>query len=677
LAFSALGDPNHSSSRELALAILDNKEKIPHITKIGELYYNFWQDEVNVRGLLRRTTLMSFKSADPKWETVLDFDQLGALEGESWVYKGHTLFKPDSGAPSRTLMKLSRGGADATVVREFDLVKKQFLLPEDGGFCLEEAKSIVSYKDLDTLYVGTDMKDGNSMTDSGYPRAVREWKRGTPLADSKVVMECDAKDMLISGYVSKHRGFKYPLVCINNTFYTNTYFLKLPMGAWVQLSKPDHAEISQFTDKFLITLRKDWVLSGNGKSAASATYKSGSLLAVDVAALLKDKENAAFSVLFEPTDRRSLEGVTVTANYVVLDILDNVRSKTIFWKHTTEAGWTKKSEEENAAIRGISLRAVDEDVGDYLWMNTESYIKSGNLSLINAVEGAAAIEKAKPLKKLPAQFDASDLEEVQFEVTSEDGTVIPYFMISKKGMQLNGQNPTLLYGYGGFEISMTPGYAALVGKLWMERGGVYVVANIRGGGEFGPRWHQAALKANRKLAYDDFIAVGEDLIRRKITSSKHLGIRGGSNGGLLMGNMYTRRPDLWGAVVCQVPLLDMRRYSHLLAGASWMAEYGNPDVEEDWAYLQRYSAYHNISTQPKYPPMLMMTSTRDDRVHPYHARCFVKRMLDVQKAQGVARESVFYFENIEGGHGGAADNKQAATNNALIYDFLWKQLAPK
>ena len=684
LCFSTLGDPMLSPSRATALAILDNKEKIPHISKIGDLYYNYWNDEVNVRGLFRRTTKMSFQSANPVWETVLDVDALGKAENESWVYKGYTLYKPDatvdksataSTAPCRILLKLSRGGADATVVREFDILKKQFILPADGGFYIPEAKSYANWKDSDTLYVGTDMNDGKSMTDSGYPRTVREWKRGTPLTDSKIVMECEATDMLISGQVSRHRGHKYPIVCILNTFYTNTYFLKLPMGTWGKVPKPDHAELSQFTDKFLLTLRKDWTLKPGG-----VTYKAGTLLAVDVSSLLKDKENAAFTVLFEPTDRCSLDGMTVTAGHVVLDVLDNVRSKVIFWKHTTGLGWVKKSEEETPVIRGISLRAVDEDNNDFVWLQTESYIKPSTLSLINAAEGAVAIEKAKALKRLPPLFDASELVEAQFEARSEDGTMIPYFMISKRGIELNGKNPTLLYGYGGFEISMTPGYAAVVGKLWMEQGGVYVVANIRGGGEFGPRWHQAALKSNRKLAYDDFIAVAEDLISRNITSPKNLGIRGGSNGGLLMGNMFTRRPDLWGAVVCQVPLLDMRRYSHLLAGASWMAEYGNPDEQEEWEYLRQYSAYHNFGVGSKYPPLLMMTSTRDDRVHPYHARCFVKRMLDIQDAQksiGIAREGVYYFENIEGGHGGAADNKQAATNNALIYDFLWSILTKK
>ncbi len=678
LAFAALGNPQVSKSREEALAILDNKEKIPTISKIGEFYYNFWQDDVNVRGLLRRTTLMSFKTSTPKWETVLDVDALCQNESESWVYKGFTLYKPDpaidkSAIASRVLLKLSRGGADATVVREFDILTKTFIAPTAGGFYLPEAKSYVSWKDADTLLVGTDMHDGKSLTTSGYPRTVREWKRGTPLTDSKLIMECEVSDMLIYGSLSRHRGHKYQLICLQHTFYTNTYMIKLPLGTWVEVPKPDHATVEQFADKFLISLRKDWALEDD----KGTTYKAGSVLAVDVAALLAEKDKAAFTLLFEPSDRCSMDGMTITAGYVILELLDNVRSKVVFWKHTKDQGWVKKSEETSPVIRGLSLSAVDEDVNDYLWLRTESFVQPSTLALVNAAEGAATIEKAKPLKSLPAMFDASNLVEAQYEAISVDGTMIPYFMISRKGIALDGNNPTLLYGYGGFEISMTPGYAAIVGKLWMEKGGVYVVANIRGGGEFGPKWHQAALKENRKLAYNDFIAVAVDLIKKGVTSAKHLGIRGGSNGGLLMGNMYTRRPELWGAVVCQVPLLDMFRYSHLLAGASWMGEYGNPDVPDEWSYLQKYSAYHNIRTQAQYPPLLVMTSTRDDRVHPYHARCFVKRMLEVaaaQKNENLLGCEVHYYENIEGGHGGAADNKQMAVNNALIYDFLWKIL---
>ena len=676
--FKALGTPQESSSYSTILSILESKDKIPHIGLVGELYYNYWTDAQNVRGILRRTTLLSYKTSNPKWETVIDIDKLCADEKESWVYKGYQVYKPDpatdkQAAPSRILLKLSRGGADATVVREFDLQSKQFVLPVDGGFALPEAKSFVSWKDADTLFVGTDMHDGVSMTDAGYPRTVREWKRGTALADSKLIMECESTDMLISGFMSRHKGHKYQMVQIMPTFYTNTLMLKMSMGSWVEVPKPDHATVDQFADKLLITLRKDWALE-NGKGTV---YKAGSLLSVELSSLLKDRDHANLTVLFEPTERCSMDGLVITNKFVVISLLENVRSKLVYWKHSKDHGWVKKHEESPASIRGISIGSVDDDSNDFLWVTRYSFVQPSSLSLVNASDGQAGMQKAKGLKCLPAMFDSSNLEEEQFEAKSADGTMIPYFIVHKKGAVQDGNTPTLIYGYGGFEISMTPGYAAVVGKQWLEKGGIYVVANIRGGGEFGPQWHQAALKENRNKCYEDFIAIGEDLIARNVTSPKRLGIRGGSNGGLLMGNMYTMRPDLWGAVVCQVPLLDMYRYSHLLAGASWMAEYGNPDEAEDWAYLQQYSAYHNIDTTKEYPPLLMTSSTRDDRVHPYHARAFYKRMQDVQAAQvaaGMKRNELYYYENIEGGHGGAADSKQQAAQQALVYDFLWKML---
>jgi prolyl oligopeptidase len=760
-AFDALGNPKESPSYGTILSILENKDKIPHISLIGDLYYNYWTDDVNVRGILRRTSLLSYKSSTPKWEIVLDIDKLCNIENESWVYKGYTIYKPDDkNIPvTRCLMKLSRGGADATVVREFDLITKSFVLPTstngcDGnssksnsnlqqcGFVIPEAKSFVSWKDENTLLIGTDMHDGLSMTDSGYPRTVREWKRGTLLSESKLIMECQNNDMLISGFVSRHKGHKYQMIQIHQSFYTNTIFIKLPMGSWVQVPKPDHATIDQFADQFIITLRNDWTLEKTNSDTVAAaahctnttitTFKAGSVLAVDVSSFLQEKNNSNFTILFEPTERCSMESMTITNKFIIFELLENVQSKLVYWKHnhtgnstgtstgtstsisTTDKNsnsnvWTLKFEENPASIRGISLRAVDDDSNDYLWVTRHSFTQPSSLALVNAIDGPLGLTKAKILKSLPAMFDASNLIELQYEVKSSDGTSIPYFIVHKKDIVYNSNTPTLLYGYGGFEISMTPGYAAVVGKLWLERGGVYVVANIRGGGEFGPRWHQAALKENRYLAYDDFISVAEDLIIRKITCPKKLGIRGGSNGGLLMGNMYNLRPDLWGAVVCQVPLLDMKRYNRLLAGASWMAEYGNPDIDTDWNFLQKYSAYHNISSNIKesiHPPLLMTTSTRDDRVHPYHARSFIKRLIDINLSRESLREhqildlsnltnsnsnkdknkdknnylnsgvneELYYYENIEGGHGGAADNKQAASMHALVYDFLWKVL---
>jgi len=326
--------------------------------------------------------------------------------------------------------------------------------------------------------------------------------------------------------------------------------------------------------------------------------------------------------------------------------------------------------EPTAQIRGTSVMPLDDEDNDEYFLVTNTFTQPSTMGLADASHGPSGVRTATPLKHLPEQYNATGLAAFQAEARSADGTLVPYFCVCRKDLPRDGSTPTLLYGYGGFEISQTPGYSALIGAGWLEKGGCYVVANIRGGGEFGPGWHRAALKENRQKAYDDFIAVAEDLIATGITSPQRLGIRGGSNGGLLVGNMMVQRPDLFGAVVCAVPLLDMKRYSHLLAGASWMAEYGNPDTE-DWQFLQRYSPYHNLDASASYPALLMTTSTKDDRVHPYHARCFVKRLQEIGKG-----DTVFYYENIEGGHGGAADAKQSAYVTSLYLNFLWKMLKP-
>lgn len=427
---------------------------------------------------------------------------------------------------------------------------------------------------------------------------------------------------------------------------------------------PEGARTSQFGDRLLVWLRKPWDLAGR-------TMPGGSLLSFGIDDFCSRGTAAAAEVLFTPSARTSLQDFDATRNYLVLNILDNVKSLLHFWRWAPEtSAWVSEGAEPSAAIRGASLQPLDEEESDEYFFATNSFTQPSSLSLADASLGPSGVPLAKPLKQLPAQFDSSGLTTFQREARSADGTTVPYFCICKEGSKPDGTTPTLLYGYGGFEISQTPGYAALTGASWLERGGCYVVANIRGGGEFGPSWHQAALRENRQRAYDDFVAVAEDLVASGITSPRCLGIRGGSNGGLLVGNMMVQRPDLFGAVVCAVPLLDMKRYSHLLAGASWMAEYGDPDTD-DWQFLQRYSPYHNLDPGASYPALLMTTSTKDDRVHPYHARCFVKRLNEMDKG-----DTVFYYENIEGGHGGAADAKQSAYVTSLYMNFLWKMLGP-
>ena len=629
--------------RRRVLAIMDSKDRIPFVSKHGEFVYNFWRDERNVRGLWRRTTLADYKTASPAWETVIDLDQLAAREKENWVWESADVLEPDY---DRCLISLSRGGADAGVVREFDLKQKRFL---ENGFELPEAKSHVSWRDRDTLYVGTDFGPG-SMTKSGYPRVVKEWKRGTLLTQARTVFEGMADDVAASGYVVHDHGRVYEFVGRSPTFFTDEISVRRG-DQWVRLDKPADAQARTFRNDLLLKLRSDWTVAGK-------TYRAGSLLAADFDKFLNGDRK--FSTLFEPSPRKSLGGISATKNYLILNELDNVRSRPYLLRFTP--GEWKRTPLEAPPFGKAEVYGVDAEASDDYFMVIEDFLTPSTLYF-----GTAGKPVREKLKSLPAFFDAKDFEIKQFDTKSKDGTRVPYFQVSQKALKLDGSNPTLLYGYGGFEVPLLPAYNSSVGAGWLEHGGVYVLANIRGGGEFGPPWHNAARKEHRQRAYDDFIAVAEDLIARKVTSPKHLGIEGRSNGGLLMGVMLTERPDLFGAVHCGSPLLDMRRYHKLLAGASWMDEYGDPDKPEEWEYISKYSPYQNVRKDRRYPPILITTSTRDDRVHPGHARKMAARL----EEQG---HKVLYYENIEGGHGAAADNKQAAYIRALAYAFLLKEL---
>jgi prolyl oligopeptidase len=629
---------------ERLLKILDSKERIPFVSKAGPHYYNFWRDAKNKRGLWRRTSLEEYRKDKPKWEIVLDLDALGKAEKENWVWKGATMLKPSY---DRCLLSLSRGGADATVVREFDLTTKSFV---KGGYSLPEAKSRVAWRGRDSVFVGTNFGPG-SLTKSGYPRIVKEWKRGTPLAEAKLVYEGKREDVAVGARRDLTKGYARDIVSRAMTFWTSHQFLRKG-DKLIKIDKPDDAIAFPRRDLLFIQLRSEW-------KVGEKTYPAGALLVTNFDAFLTGQRN--FDVLFTPTARKSLADVSSTRNHVLVNELDNVRSR-LYVLTRKKDGWHRAELPSVPKFSTVSASAIDADESDDYFMTVEDYLTPISLYL-----GTAGKGPAEKLKASPAFFKSAGLVVSQHEAVSKDGTRVPYFEVARKGVERNGKNPTLLYGYGGFEISMVPEYQAGTGAAWLEKGGVYVVANIRGGGEFGPKWHQAALKANRGKAYDDFIAVAEDLVKRKVTSPKHLGIMGGSNGGLLMGNVLTRRPDLFGAVVCQVPLLDMRRYNKLLAGASWVAEYGNPDVPKEWEFIRTFSPYHNVKKGVKYPRTLFTTSTRDDRVHPAHARKMVAKM----KAQG---HDVLLYENVEGGHGGAADNKQRAFMSALAYTFLWQQL---
>ena len=628
------------------LSILDSKERIPFVSKIGDHVYNFWRDAANPKGAWRRTTLAEYRTADPAWETVLDVDALAKAEGENWVWHGATVLEPDD---RLCLVSLSRGGADADVVREFDLAAKSFV---KDGFTLPEAKSRVAWRDCDSLFVASDFGPG-SLTSSGYPRTVREWTRGTPLTDAPVVFEGKADDMSVAAYRDLTPRFERDFVVRQVTFWTNELFVRRD-GGLVKVEKPDDANAGVHREWLVVELRSAWATGG-------VTHPAGALIAIDFEAFLKGSRD--FHVLFTPTPRTSLVAWTGTRHHLLVTTLDNVRSRVAI--HTFRDGrWHSEPLPGVPESGTASATPVDEIDSDDYFLVTSSPIEPSTLLLGSA---ATADRQPEPLKRSPAFFDSSGIRVEQREAVSKDGTRVPYFHIAKP-RAADGTTPTVLYGYGGFEIPLVPGYAAIAGAAWLEQGNAYVIANIRGGGEFGPAWHQAALKEKRPRAYEDFIAVAEDLVARKDTSPKHLGVMGGSNGGLLVGNMYAMRPDLFGAVVCQVPLLDMRRFNKLLAGASWMGEYGDPDKPEEWAFIRGFSPYHNVAPDRDYPPILFTTSTRDDRVHPGHARKMAARLIEYGK-------NVLTYENIEGGHGGAADNRQKAFMDALAWTFFTRQLA--
>lgn len=654
---SIQSDPQFTTLENDLLTILDSDQRIPNVSKHGEYYYNFWRDKEHPRGVWRRTTMDEYRGDDPQWDVILDLDKVAADEGENWVWAGSDLLRPNY---DLALIDLSRGGADASVTREFDMTTRKFV---NDGFERQEAKGGMGWIDRDHVYIQTDFGNG-SMTSSGYPMIAKRWKRGTPIESAQIVFEGSPTDMSIGAYHDDTPGFERNFVRRAIAFYNDELYYLPPASdsasvpAAVQIDIPNSANKSVRRQYMLIEPRDPWTVG-------DVTYPSGSLLITLFDDYMAGKRE--FNVLFEPTDTTALQGWSMTKDYLVLNILSDVKNRIevlqaqppeadgqIVWKRFPLAGQPE--------FGTVGFSAIDSDESNEFFMTSTDYLTPTTLSIGTINDGAP-----EQIKSLPAFFDSSPYKIAQRFAESADGTRVPYFMVSAKEIEINGDNPTLLYGYGGFEISLLPSYSASVGKGWLEKGGVYVVANIRGGGEYGPRWHQAALRENRLRAYEDFAAVAEDLINSGVTSSSRLGIQGGSNGGLLVGNMVTLYPKLFAAAVCQVPLLDMKRYHKLLAGASWMAEYGNPDVASDWEFIERFSPYQNVNEDTEYPAVLFMTSTRDDRVHPGHARKMMAKMLRMG-------HDVMYFENIEGGHGGAANNSQRARMQALAYTYLRQRL---
>jgi prolyl oligopeptidase len=622
--------------RAAALEVLDTDARIPYVRRRGEFLYNFWRDAANPRGLWRRTTLDSYRSDAPDWDVLVDVDELARRDDENWVWAGAGVIEPDH---TRALISLSRGGSDAAIVREFDMATREFVAE---GFELPEAKTHISWADPDTVLVGTDFGEG-SLTESGYPRVVKRWRRGQPLADAQTLFEGSRSDVTVGASVDRTPGFERTMLGRAIDFF-NEQIYELRDGELIRIDAPTDATVSVHRQWLLIELRTDWV-------TGTASYAAGSLLAADYDEFLAG--TAELSIVFSPDEHISLHHYAWTRDRLIVVTLSDVTSRV---EIVVPGTWQRRPVSDVPANTNTVIAAAD-DIGDEIFLDSSGFDTPSRL-LRGAAGGALA-----EIKSAPAFFDAEGISVTQHFAASRDGTRIPYFVVRPR----EAAGPTLLGGYGGFEVARTPGYDGVLGRLWLARGGTYVLANIRGGGEYGPSWHTQAMREGRHLVAEDFAAVAADLVQRGITTVDRLGAQGGSNGGLLMGIMLTQYPQLFGALVCQVPLLDMRRFHLLLAGASWVAEYGDPDDPDDWEFISEYSPYHHISVDTTYPPVLITTSTRDDRVHPGHAR----KMTAALEAAG---HRVAYYENIEGGHAGAADNAQIAFQAALGFSFLWRTL---
>ncbi len=642
-------DPLFEQMNNEVLAIVNSKEKIPYVSYRGGEVHNFWQDEQHVRGLWRKTTLASYLSDQPAWETVLDIDALAKSENKNWVYKGNNCLAPDY---QRCFINLSDGGKDAAVMREFNTQSKSFV---ENGFVTTESKGGMDWIDENRVIIGIDFGE-NTMTNSGYPMVAKIWQRGTPLSSAVELDRGQQTDVGYWGGVIELSDGRREIISTRALSFYDTeafWFKSLEDGInfkKVKIPLPSKANISgEYKGQILVKLNEAW-----------QGYNTGDLVSFNVYDFMKNGEINKVNLVFSPDQKSSLGNLGVTQSKVLLSIYRDVSGAAYAFDWDGKV-WTseKLPFPENGSV-SIGSTNPKEDIA---FISAESFLYPDTLYTFNTTTGEKAVAKS-----LPSWFDAERMVSEQFFVTSPDGTQVPYFVVRDKNTKMNGKNPTLLYGYGGFEVSLNPSYSATRGKLWLERGGVYVLANIRGGGEYGPKWHQAGLKTQRQRIYDDFIAVAEDLIAKNITSAAHLGIEGGSNGGLLMGVMFTQRPDLFNAVICAVPLLDMLRYHTLLAGASWMGEYGDPEDSVEGKFLRKISPYHNLETQVDYPEVFFITSTKDDRVHPGHARKMAKRMED----QG---HEFLYYENIDGGHSAAANLKETAKRLALQHTYLMQKLS--
>jgi prolyl oligopeptidase len=638
MTLAEVGGDRFEQMRAESLEILDTDDRIPYPRRRGEFLYDVWVDAKNPRGLWRRTTIEQYRTDAPEWDVIIDVDALGAAEGENWVWDGADVIEPEY---TRALIGLSRGGSDAAVVREFDMVTRQFV---SDGFTLLEAKTDISWEDLDTVLVGTDFGEG-SMTDSGYPRVIKRWRRGTPLEEAETVYSGEPGDVMVGAGVDRTPGYTRTFIqrvvdMLNQESY------ELRDGELIRIDIPTDTNLSVHRQWLLIMLRTDWV-------RGDVTYAAGSVLVADYEEFLAG--TAEVHVVFKPDAHTAVSYAAWTRDRLVIGSLAHVATRVDV---VTPGSWHLEPLPGVPENTTSGIAAID-PYSEELFLNTSGFDKPARLLY------SAAGEPLSEIKSAPAFFDADDIVVTQQFTASADGTSIPYFLVGHRDAA--GPRPTLLGGYGGFAASNAPGYDGVLGRLWLARGFNFAVANTRGGGEYGPDWHLQATRAGRHKVAEDFAAVAKDLVTSGVTTAEQLGAVGTSSGGLLMGVMLTQYPELFGALVCRMPLLDMRRYHRLLAGASWVAEYGDPDDPAEWEFIKEYSPYHNISTGGKYPPVLITTSTRDDRVHPGHARKMTAALED-------AGHQVWFYENIEGGHGGVADNAQAAFMTALIFEFLLRTI---
>jgi prolyl oligopeptidase len=641
-------DPHYAPFFAEALKLAEDPNRLPIPSLRGDEVYNQWRDAANPRGLLRKTSVTNYLGKDPHWTTVIDFDALGKAEHVGWVNRGMSCLYPGD---RYCMVQLSAGGEDAVTAREFDLKTSQFV---PGGFVLPHSKQNVSWVDKDTLLVERDWGPG-TMTASGYPFVIKEWKRGTPLDTAKEVFRGEASDVRADGRVLHDaQGDVLQVFERGVSFFESQTFVRTPRGIERLAIPAKSGPAGLIAGRLLIELHEDWTPAGSTK-----TFRQGSIVELKVADVMKDPAHLKPAVVFEPTTQEFLSESRTTRDRLVVTTLAHVQGRAYVYTPGAN-GWTRQALKvpENVSVD----IATTDDTDNRFFLSITGFLTPSSVWLGDA--GNATLSEAR---SQPPMFDASRDVVEQHEATSKDGTKVPYFVVHPKTMKLDGSNPTLLTAYGGFEVSETPHYSANVGKLWLEHGGVYVLANIRGGGEFGPAWHEAGLKTHRQRIYDDFAAVGQDLVTRGITSPKHLGIEGGSNGGLLMGVEMEQHPTLWNAVVIQVPLLDMLRFEHIAAGASWVGEYGSVSIPAERTFLAGISPYNQLKPDVKYPEPLIFTTTKDDRVGPQHARKFAAKMEEFH-------EPFFYDEITEGGHGAGADLKQEAGTYAITFTYLARKL---